>query len=214
MRSPLTIIGICGWAIPPLWFQKQIKLAFPDSHIKTFYPQNPADENEAIRFTKENSAELWIGYSLGSHWLLKYLHLIPTPNKVALLSPILGFPVEMKLGGKISMVQLNYLVRNLKRHPEEKGLIFDFLNQIGVDTNDTDFILNIEPSALLNGLKFLLENSIDPTKQPEYISVIGNQDPLTDYKILMGLIPDLIVVPEAGHHPAPLLRSLASSFRS
>ncbi len=214
MRSPLTIVGVCGWAIPPLWFQNQIQRVFPDSHVKTIYPHNPADENEAIHFTKENSAELWLGYSLGSLWLLKYAHLLPTPNKIALLSPILGFPAEMKLGGKISNVQLNYIARNLKRHPEKKDLVFDFLNQIGVDTNDSDFILNIETVTLLKGLVFLLENSIDPTQQPEYFSFIGNQDPLIDHKVLMGLIPDLTVVPEAGHHPTLLLKSLASSFRS
>lgn len=148
MRSPLTIIGICGWAIPSLWFQSQIKLAFPDSHVEAFYPQNPADENEAHSFINQNSAELWIGYSLGSLWLLKYAHLLKA-SKTALLCPVLGFPNEMNLGGKISVVQLNYITRNLTRKPNDKSPVFDFLKLIGVNRNDKSFKLNIEPSTLL-----------------------------------------------------------------
>ncbi len=212
MRCPLTIIGICGWAIPTLWFQNQIASVFPDSNVQTFYPQYPANKNEAISYIESNSADLWIGYSLGSLWLLKYANLLPPTSRMALLSPILGFTSEMGQGGKTRAVQLDYLARNLERKPDDLAPVFSFLNDIGIDAGEVGLGFNIESSALIRGLNFLRDFSIKSQALPPFHSILGKQDPLLEANVLMKLIPGLNIVPDTGHHPAPLLESLAKSL--
>jgi len=209
MRSPLTIIGICGWAIPPVWFQNQIVSVFPSSNVKTFYPQNPADEKEAGSFFESNSADLWIGYSLGSLWLLKNADLFPSTSRMALLSPILGFTSEMAQGGKTRAVQLDYLIRSLKRRPDDLASVFSFLNDIGIDPGMTGFGFNIKSDTLIQGLNFLRDYSIGNQELPSFHSFLGKHDPLIEADVLMNKIPGLKIVPDTGHHPAPLLESLA-----
>lgn len=212
MRSPLTIIGICGWAIPPVWFQNQIASVFPNSTVQTFYPQYPADEAEAIGYVESHSADLWIGYSLGSLWLLKNSKLFPSTSQMALLSPILGFAFEMGQGGKTREVQLNYLARSLERSPDDLAPVFSFLKDIGIDTGKPGFGFNIETDTLIRGLNFLRDFSIKSQVLPSFHSILGKQDPLLEANVLMKILPGLNIVPDTGHQLAPLLESLAQSL--
>ena len=77
MEEKLTITAISGWAIPESWFAEQIKDAFPGSNVNVVYPKNPDNEQEARNILSRSPAKLYLGYSLGSLWLLKYQDCLP-----------------------------------------------------------------------------------------------------------------------------------------
>ncbi len=212
MRSPLTINGICGWAISADWFQAQITSVVPDAKVQTFYPQYPDSLDEARQFISTHPANLWIGYSLGSLWLLRYAHLISPASSLALLSPVFGFTQEMRRGGKIRTVQLNYIIRNLQRKPDDLQSVLEFLKETGIDPQHAEFELSISPEVLVRGLCFLRDHSFNSEIRNPYFSAVGEQDHLIDCKSLKREIPDLVIVPGTGHHPLPLLKALAKSF--
>ncbi len=208
----MTVNGICGWAIPSRWFQKQIALAFPQAEINTFYPETPKEEEEASIIVSSHPADLWIGYSLGSLWLLRYAHLIPKSSQVALLCPVPGFTVEMKLGGKTRAVQLNYLARSIRREAKTLQPVHEFLNSIGIDREDPDFALEFSPDILIRGLEFLRDCRIDSEIEFTELAVIGDCDPLMDVQLLKKKFARLKIIPNSGHHPSPLLKTLAETL--
>ena len=77
MEKKLTITAISGWAIPKTWFGDQIMKAFPNAEIHVVYPENPEEKEEARYILNRYQAKLFIGYSLGSLWLLKYQNYLP-----------------------------------------------------------------------------------------------------------------------------------------
>ena len=100
MEKNITITAISGWAIPQTWFDEQLKLAFPNSQLKIIYPENPSSKEEARNILKLFPSQLYIGYSLGSLWLLKYQRFLPQNCQKVIISPILAFLDKGNLGGK------------------------------------------------------------------------------------------------------------------
>ena len=118
MLKRLRIIAVNGWALPDVWFREQVLLAFPDAEVTIFAPEHPEDSKEAQQLLSATSADLYLGYSLGSLWLLKNQDQLPHSCIKALVAPILAFPTEMNLGGKTSSTQIKYLIRILSRDPD------------------------------------------------------------------------------------------------
>ena len=115
MEKNITITAISGWAIPETWFAEQLKFAFPNSKLKIIYPENPASREEAKNILRLFPSQLYIGYSLGSLWLLKYQNFLPKNCKKAIIAPILAFLDKGNLGGKTSESQLKYIIKLLTR---------------------------------------------------------------------------------------------------
>ena len=90
MEEKLTITAISGWAIPKTWFAEQIKTAFPNAKIQVVYPENPEEKEEARYILNRYQSKLFIGYSLGSLWLLKYQNYLPQYCEKAILAPFLA----------------------------------------------------------------------------------------------------------------------------
>ena len=122
----LTITAISGWAVPENWFGDQIKIAFPESDIKIIYPQNPENAQEAKRIITNYPSQIYIGYSLGSLWLLKYQRYLPQNCYKTIIAPILAFLDAADLGGKTSESQLNYLIKTLARNSNKMEVLKDF----------------------------------------------------------------------------------------
>ena len=87
----LTITAISGWAVPETWFAEQVKSSFPNSDIKIVYPENTENAEEAKFILSQFQSQLYIGYSLGSLWLLKYQRFLPKNSQKAIIAPILAF---------------------------------------------------------------------------------------------------------------------------
>ena len=126
MEEKHKITAISGWAIPRTWYAEQIQKAFPYSNIQVIYPENPENEEEAKYLLNQYQSQLYIGYSLGSLWLLKHHIYLPQNCDKAILAPILAFLNTSNLGGKTSEGQLKYLIKILNDSSSKKEVLKDF----------------------------------------------------------------------------------------
>ena len=209
MDEKLTITAISGWAIPESWFADQIKDAFPGSNVNVVYPKNPDNEQEARNILSRFPAQLYLGYSLGSLWLVKYQDDLPTNCHKAILAPILSFLNTEPFGGKTSKVQLKYLIKILNNNSSKKNVLRDFFFNADLPYPESQIEEIPERNTLIKGLKFLENNSVTGKETNNFLSIIGENDKFIDGVVLRHHIPHLEIVKDAGHSPIPLLKQLA-----
>lgn len=212
MEDKLTITAISGWAVPETWFAEQIREAFPDSEVHVIYPENPDDEEEAQNILNRLPTQLYIGYSLGSLWLLKYQEHLPLNCHKAILAPILAFLNTGRLGGKTSEAQLKYLIKILSRDSNQSEVLRDFFFHADLPYPENQIKEIPGRNILIRGLKFLENNSVTGKETDDFLSIIGENDTFLDAGTLKGHIPHLEIVEDAGHSPIPLLKQLAKKM--
>jgi hypothetical protein len=209
MEEKLTITAISGWAIPESWFAEQIKDAFPDSKVKVLYPENPENEQEARNILSLFPAQLYLGYSLGSLWLLKYQEFLPSNCHKAILAPILSFLNTEPFGGKTSKIQLKYLIKILSNDSSKTNVLRDFFFNADLPYPESQIEEIPKRNILIKGLKFLQNNSVTGKETNDFFSIIGENDTFLDAVVLRNHIPHLEIVKDAGHSPLALLKQLA-----
>ena len=209
MEKVLTITAISGWAVPETWFGEQVKNAFPSSHLRIVYPENPEDEEEAKFLLKQHESKLYIGYSLGSLWLLKYQNYLPENCKKAIIAPILAFLNNNDLGGKTSESQLKYLIKILTRSTKKTDVLRDFFFHANLPYPETQIHEIRDRKTLLKGLEFLKNFSVTGKETNDFLSIIGENDTFIDAGALKKHIAHLKIIKGAGHSPTPLLNLLA-----
>ncbi len=209
MDEVLTITAVSGWALPRQWFADEVACAFPRSRIKVIYPETPEKFEEAEILLRQHPADLYIGYSLGSLWLLKHKDLLPRSSIKALLAPILSFLAQDGMGGTTSEIQLKYLSRILRQHSDKRIALkkifaysdFPFPEKIINDVPDREI--------LLRGLEFLKTCKARGEDAKIFLSILGKDDTFIDSALLARHIPDLDIVQGVGHAPGNLLKHLA-----
>jgi hypothetical protein len=209
MEEKLSITAISGWAIPESWFKKQIKEAFPSSNVNVVYPENPENEQEARSILSRFPAKLYLGYSLGSLWLLKYQDSLPSKCYKAILAPILSFLNTEPYGGKTSKTQLKYLIKILSNESSKTNVLRDFFFNADLPYPESQIEEIPERNILIKGLKFLENNSVTGKETNDFLSIIGENDTFLDAGVLIHHIPHLDIVKNAGHSPTLLLKQLA-----
>jgi len=208
------ITAICGWALPPSWFSEQIQLAFPGSRVKTLYPINPFCAESARKALRENPADLYIGYSLGSLWLFMHQQYLPSSALKAALAPILSFTHEGERGGKTPKTKLKYFLRLLERGLETgQAALKDFYSVCSAPFPDDRLIEVPQRGVLIKGLEFLESALAPPSSTRDFISVSGEKDIFLDSEILRRYIPGLLIEKAVGHSPGPLLMRLAKELK-
>lgn len=213
MQQKLTITAISGWAIPNNWYEKELQKAFPNSKIHVVYPENPEDEEEANFLLNKYPSKLFIGYSLGSLWLLKYQKYLPQNCHKAILAPILSFLDKNNLGGKTSETQLKYLIKILSRNQNQRDILKDFFYHANLPYPETKIDAIPDRKTLIKGLEFLINNVASGSDTKEFFSIIGNNDIFINAEILKKHIPHLIILKGVGHAPAELLMHLAKTIK-
>jgi len=209
MEKPLTITAICGWALPSEWFYGLIENRFPEAKIKILTPCQPRDSQEAEHLLKSARANLYIGYSLGSLWLMTYQEMLPQASVKTVLAPVLAFVRERNRGGKTSRTQLKYLIRKLKRNPQDPSPLLEFYSTAGIQFPEV-LLKNIpEHQILLNGLEFLQNARVPQIDDQRFVAVVGENDGFLDGDELKRHLPQLDIVRNTGHEPGPLLNRLA-----
>lgn len=209
MEKPLTITAVCGWALPPEWFHEQIEICFPETKINVLTPSQPSDLQEAERLLKSSKSDLYIGYSLGSLWLMTYQELLPQGSVKAVLAPILAFVRERNRGGKTPETTLKYLIRTLKRNSDAPKLLREFYSSAGIHFSES-WLKNIpDHKVLLNGLEFLHTAPVPKKEAQNFIALVGKEDGFLNGNELQRYIPQLEIVSSADHAPGPLLNRLA-----
>ena len=96
MEDRLKIIAVCGWAIPKQWFAQLVEESFPGSEVLVLYPSHPKDREEAKELLENISCDLYIGYSLGSLWLLYHKEFLSPAASKARLASLLDFTDRKK----------------------------------------------------------------------------------------------------------------------
>ena len=209
MEKNITITAISGWAIPETWFAEQLKFAFPNSQLKIIYPENPASREEAENILRLFPSQLYIGYSLGSLWLLKYQSFLPQNCRKAIISPILAFLDQGNLGGKTSESNLKYLIKLLTRCSNYEEVLRKFFFDAKLPYPEEHAHEIRDRKILIKGLEFLKDSSATGEETNEFISIIGKDDAFVDAEVLKSHIPHLKIIKGAGHSPIPLLNKLA-----
>ncbi len=209
MEKPLTITAICGWALPPQWFHGLIEDSFPEAKINVLTPSQPSDTQEAEHMLKSIKADLYIGYSLGSLWLMTYQEMLPQASVKAVLAPVLAFSRERNRGGKTPETKLKYLIRKLKRNPHDLSPLREFYASTGIHFSESWFKNVPDHKTLLNGLEFLQIAPVPQIEVQKFIALVGEEDGFLDGNELKRHLPQLEIVPDTGHAPGPLLNRLA-----
>lgn len=212
MEKRKSITAICGWAVPSAWFGETVQFFFPECNVKAVYPNSPKNSKEAEQIIQEIESDLYIGYSMGSLWLLHYRKLIPDKAIKALIAPILSFVKEDKRGGKTASVQLLYLLKTLKKRPEESQPIINFFAQCNL-SNGENLLGNIPTNdILIKGLEFLRDVKVEGNTSEGFLSFLGDKDPFLDTG-LKNHIPDLEVISDCDHAPDKMLKALAERLQ-
>lgn len=203
------ITAVSGWALPRGWFAEEVTAAFPGSNVSVIYPETPSRLEEAETLLHRYPADLYIGYSLGSLWLLKYKHLLPESAMKALLAPILSFLDKDELGGTTSETQLDYLTRGLQRGADKWTALNNFFSycDLPFPKNRIDEIP--EKNILLEGLNFLKNCRAKGEDTKIFLSILGENDIFIDGNHLKRHIPHLDIIQGVGHAPGKLLNCLA-----
>lgn len=209
MDNISAITAISGWALPRKWFAEEIANAFPGARVQVIYPETPKSSEEARILLGQYPADLYIGYSLGSLWLLKYKHLLPDTCIKALLAPILSFLDKDSLGGKTSETQLKYLIRILKQGADQATTVKSFFSYSDLPFSQ-EMIEDIpDREVLLRGLEFLKTCKVKKEDAKNFLSILGENDIFINGEILSTHIPDLDIIQSVGHAPGNLLKHLA-----
>lgn len=214
MGKPLNITAVSGWAIPGKWFAEEVASAFPDSNIKVIYPEAPEDPEEAESLLQTNPAELYIGYSLGSLWLLRNKKFLPTNSIKALLAPILSFLEKDGLGGTTSETQLKYLSRIIKQNSDKSSSLENFFTYSNLPFPENMIDQIPDRKVLLKGLNFLRACRAKGEDAKNFLSIVGENDIFINGQILRQYIPKLDIIQGVGHAPGNLLRHLALRLKT
>jgi hypothetical protein len=210
MDNISVITAISGWALPRDWFAEEVANAFPGARVQIIYPETPESLEEARVLLNRYPADIYIGYSLGSLWLLKYGHLLPDTCIKALLAPILSFLSIDNFGGKTSETQLKYLIRSLKQGSEQSTSVKNFFLQCDLPFSE-EMIEDIpDREVLLRGLEFLKTCKAKREDAKNFLSILGENDIFINGDILRKHIPDLDIIQGVGHAPGNLLNHLAA----
>ncbi len=204
-----TITAVSGWGLPSKWFADEVARAFPSSRVQIIYPETPERLEEAKVLLYRYPADLYIGYSLGSLWLLKYKHLLPDTCIKALLAPILSFLKKDGLGGTTAEIQLKYLSRSLRQDLGYSVAIKNFLLYCDLPFPEEMIDEIPDREVLLRGLEFLLRCQEKGENAKNFLSIVGENDIFIDASILREHIPDLDIIQGVGHAPDNLLKHLA-----
>ena len=204
-----TITAISGWALPRKWFANEVANAFPGARVQIVYPESPENLEEARVLLSRYPADLYIGYSLGSLWLLKYRHLLPDTCIKALLAPILSFLNKDDFGGTTSETQLKYMIRSLKQGSDQSTTVKSFFSHCDLPFSE-EMIEDIpDRDVLLRGLEFLKACKAEREDAKNFLSILGENDIFINGNILRTHIPDLDIIQGVGHAPGNLLNHLA-----
>ncbi len=206
----MKITWILGWAVPEAWFAPVARSVFPAAEHACV----PATPRWRDALGAAGPADWIVGYSLGAHLLLSAGSI--SSAQIALLAPFLGFPAEAGQGGRVAAAQVKYLARWLQR--DRPAALADFYHRanlpISAAPGAADAAGAIATADLLWGLELLAQTTpaprqllVDVTNWPAFC---GSNDPLIDGMNLRASLPQLEIIPGAGHEPRPLLEALAA----
>lgn len=206
----LQIVAISGWAISAKWFHAEIQKHFPHAEIRVLTPLFPSDTLEAEQLLQANPADIYLGYSMGSLWLLKNQSFLPADARKVLIAPILAFARERQRGGKTSESQLNYLLQIMKREPDKQQPLLNFYDHCEIPFPKS-FLDDVpDRETLVRGLEFLSTAAVEGDSAADFLTLLGENDVFVDAEELKCHIHHLHILKGVAHPPGKLLERAAS----
>ncbi|MDX2226573.1 MAG: hypothetical protein SFY92_05765 [Verrucomicrobiae bacterium] len=195
--TPKTL-WITGWAIPPVWFSRQVCTVFPDDPGEVRLPG--PDCFEGIHWS---GYDRFVGYSFGAFWLLQNAP-EGVRDKLRVIAPFSAFCAEAGRGGRVLTTQVKVLRRWLAREP--LAALGDFYARAGVSlTVPTELPAPVE--TLLWGLDMMAAGKLPDSVCGTVPGVIGASDALLDAARITAQFAGVKTVPGT-HDLLPLLRAL------
>ena len=202
----MRIAWVLGWAVPETWFAALARAAFPQAE-HGFFAASP------MWLGKISATGPWdaiTGHSLGALLMLKERAAVSRlAPRVTLLAPVLAFPAEAGLGGRIALTQVRYLTRWLKNDPT--AALADFYARAGMAGCEAGE-LNAPAELLQWGLERLMQDRVEPPLPKGWRGYVGENDPLLDAGELARRDSTLTCVAGATHHPEALIRAWRADF--
>ncbi len=188
----MNILWIGGWGIPPCWGLATVEAFFPgEKHVWKVPSPRALKDWQAF--------DLFLGYSLGANLILR----AGLGSQASLLAPFLDFKEEAGLGGRISLTQLRYVRRWLRRDPV--GALNDFFDRAGLSIQLSD--LPYSDEDLHWGLDILTADW-EAAEVGESQVVLGKVDPLLNATSVAEFFTDATVLEEVGHDLNGLLQGV------
>ena len=207
---------VSGWAVPERWFAALAEAAFPGAvHVVVAASPSALEELEAA-----GPFDLIVGYSLGSLLLMQEfanprkgvrLCLLRSSDgaqhcRIAILAPVFAFSREAGLGGRVSRAELRLLARRLRIAPDEALAGFYARAGLSLPSGPAS---EFSPATLAWGLEQLEQVAVPASLPPKWRAYCGAADALLDAACLHALDSGIVIVPQATHDPAALIRALA-----
>ncbi|HXA14401.1 MAG TPA: methyltransferase domain-containing protein, partial [Opitutaceae bacterium] len=204
--TAMKIGWLLGWAVPETWFAPLVREVFPKAE-HTFVAAAP----DALAQLEKAGPFDWVaGYSLGSLLLLRESARASQLGRVALLAPIIAFPREAELGGRVARAQVQQLSRWLRR--DARAALADFYTRAGLGVPPVCAVET--PEILWWGLERLENDRAELPLPLGWRAWCGANDVLLDAARLHSLAPAVKIVAGATHHPAGLVRAFSEEAAS
>lgn len=200
----MRIAWVLGWAVPETWFAPFARAAFPQAE-HGFFPASPM---WLAQVCASGPWDVIAGHSLGTLLLLQEASEVSRlAPSVVLFAPVLAFPSEQGLGGKVARAQVLYLARWLKT--DRAAALADFYARAGLSGCDAETVA--EPLGLLQwGLERLAKDRVEPPLPAGWRAYAGSADALLDFGELVRAHPEFAHVEGATHHPEALIQAWAA----
>ncbi len=193
----MKVLWLGGWAIYANEFMNSVEKNWPFMDHRYVVPAR-----DWASIVSKNEFDVLIGYSLGSHLIIKEKIYQFIDKPIYLLAPFFDLKIEAQLGGKISITQIKYLLKWIKREP--LAAINDFYSRAGLDDNQNNSIpYKIED--LIWGLNVILAKGVDLMEAENCKFIIGENDALIDSKFFLRKINNIKNIIGASHNYKTLL---------
>jgi len=188
-----------GWGVGSAALQKLVGTRYPEiEHICV----DPVEGWIGEAYRVVDDVDWVIGYSTGAFLLLGEEKLLEQADNVMLFAPFVDFRKESGLGGKTRRVQLDYLIRMLKKEP--LAALADFYQRAGLTFSPPNE-LPMKVGDLVWGIEVLRDVGLAKDCLGDYPFRIGSEDTLIDAKRMHELGENSSIVEGANHDLAALL---------
>lgn len=196
-----TLFGVRGQAQRDPAFASE-----PSSHSKA---PSPLCSVGAVQ--NAGAPDLTVAWSSGAWRLMEAASRgIEIPGMVLLFAPFVAFPAESGLGGKVSVTQVRFLHRWVRRDP--LAALGDFYQRVRMMDAPTE--LPYALPDLLEGLDRLAEDAPPALREfaarglpRSWQAFVGDDDPLLEAETVARSLPGCLQLRGVGHAIADLVRA-------
>jgi len=192
-------LWVNGWGVGRAALQDLVESRYPNlDHICV----DPVETWKEEAYRSIDDVDWILGYSTGAFLLLREERLLKMARRAMLFAPFVDFRSESGLGGKTRRVQLEILIRRLRKDPLQA--VSDFYSRASLSFSNPA-TLPYSQEGLLWGIEQLKEERGREGCLLEIPACIGETDALLDSDRIASLGGEIETFSGVGHDLAGLL---------